>query len=144
MKHAPLLCVLALSLTACATVPVPTNLLLAAEQSVQRADISRGTDLSPDELKSARIKLTAARDAVAQRKMQVATRFAEEARLDADYATARLEAAKAQFNVEAMKKGNEALRQQALRDSVNVAPIAIPVPITDSFVPMGSQPPTGN
>ena len=39
----------------------------------------------------------------------------------------RLAAAKAEFDVEAMKKSNEALRQQALRNAVNVAPIPIPL-----------------
>ena len=120
---------LALGLVACASVPLPTDQLTAAEQAVRRADASRGDDPSAPELKAARAKLSAAREAVATREMLVATRLAVEAKLDADLAAARSELAKAQFNIEAMQKSNEALRQQALRDSANVAPIALPAPI---------------
>lgn len=140
MKPTLLCCLFALLATACATLPPPTDLLMAAEQSIQRANNARGEDPSPPELKAARAKLAAANAAVAQREMLTATRLAKEAQLDADLANARIEAAKAQFEVEGMKKGNEALQQQALRDSVNVAPIAIPAPIPLPLV----EPATGN
>ena len=116
----------ALLLTACATVPVPTDGLLAAESAIARANVSRGDEPGSAELRAARTKLAAARAAVAQREMLQATRLAEQARLDADLATARLEVAKAQFSVEALRKGNEALRQQGLRNATEVAPIPIP------------------
>lgn len=118
----------ALLLTACATVPVPTDGLLAAESAIARANVSRGDEPGSPELRAARTKLAAAREAVAQGEMLKATRLAEQARLDADLATAQLEVAKAQFSVEAMRKGNEALRQQGLRNATEVAPIPIPIP----------------
>jgi hypothetical protein len=127
MKRFGLLIPLVLTLSACATVPVPTDTLMAAEAAIQRANNSRANSPSPTELKAARAKLSAAQDAVARRDMQLATRLAVEAELDADLVTARLAAAKAEFDVEAMKKSNEALRQQALRNAVNVAPIPIPL-----------------
>lgn len=129
MKLILALCAAALLASACASVPAPTDLLAAADLAVQRANASRGDDPSSAELKAARAKLAAARDATVRGDMLFATRLAREAQLDADLATARGEASKAQFNVEAMKKTNEALRQQALRNAVNVAPIAIPAPI---------------
>lgn len=134
MKSLPAVFALASALmaSACATVPPPTDLMAAAEQSVQRANAARGEDPSPPELRAARAKLAGAQDAIAKRELLTATRLAEEARLDADLATARIESARAQFEVEAMKKGNEALQQQALRNSVNVSPIAIPAPISDA------------
>ncbi len=129
MKHLTLPAALAFLVSACVTVPPPTDALAAADLAIQRADASRGSDPSPPELQAARAKLAAGRAAMAQRNMLTATRLVVEARLDADLASARSEAARAQFDVEAMQKGNEALRQQALRNSVNVAPIAIPAPI---------------
>lgn len=145
MMNPLVLAALALCLAACASVPLPVDQLAAAEQSVRRADASRGDDPSALELKAARAKLAAARAAVAEREMLTATRLAVEAQLDADLAAARSEAAKAQFNVEAMQKSNEALRQQALRDSVNVAPIALPAPIPaampdDNVLPATTEP----
>ena len=129
MKSTLAVCALALLTTACATVPPPTDLLAAAELSVKQANASRGEEDSSPELRAARIKLAAAHDAVTRREMLEATRLAQEAKLDADVSAARSELARAEFNVETLKKTNEALRQQSLRNSVNVAPIAIPSPI---------------
>lgn len=124
------------SLAACATVPPPIDALAAAERSIQQADVSRADEPSSAELKSARIKLAAARAAVVQREMLRAARLAEQARLDADLAYTRTEVARDQFNIEAMTKSNEALRQQALRSSVDVAPIAIPAAIAPDVQPL--------
>lgn len=139
MKPVYLACAFSLLASACVTVPPPTDLLGAAALSVQRADASRGDDPSPATLKSARAKLALARDAYQRGDMLLATRMAEEARLDADFAMLRIETARAQFSVEAMGKSNEALRQQSLRDTVNVAPIAIPAaspePLPDALAP---------
>ncbi len=141
MKPILIPCLLVLIASACATVPRPTATLSAAGLAVQRADQSRAGDPSAPELRAARIKLAAANDAVRRGEMLLATRLAEEARLDAELAAARSESARALFEADAMKKTNEGLRQQALRSSVNVAPIpipeAIPVPTTDT-------PTTGN
>ena len=123
---------LALTLAACATVPPPTDAMAAAEAAVARADVSRAGDSSSTELRAARSKLESARGAISRGDMLIATRLVTEAKLDADLAAARSESARAQFNVEAARKSNEALRQQALRNSVNVSPIAIPAPVQDA------------
>lgn len=128
MKLKVLLISIVLSLAACATVPPPVELMAAADASIKRAVASRLSNETPPELRSAREKFGAAQDAVARRDMVQATRLAREAQLDADFANARAEAARVQFNVEAMKKSNEALRQESLRNSVNVAPIPLPAP----------------
>jgi len=134
MKPLRLMALMALLASGCATMPVPTATLAAAYVSIQNADASRGEDPSTPELRMARAKLAAANEAANRGEMLLAARLAEEARLDADLATARSEAARALFNAEAMKKTNEGLRQQALRNAVNVAPIAIPepIPVTDT------------
>ncbi|MES2883843.1 MAG: DUF4398 domain-containing protein [Pseudomonadota bacterium] len=132
-KHSvTLVSLLALAISACATVPPPTDAMAAAEAAVARADASRAGDSSAPELRAARGKLESARGAMSSGDMLAATRLVTEARLDADLAAARSEAARAQFNVEATRKSNEALRQQALRNSVNVSPIAIPAPVQDA------------
>lgn len=121
-----------LSLAACATMPPPTADLNAADTSINRAVASRLDNEAPTEIRTARNKLAAAQDAVARGEMQQAARLALESKLDADFANARSEASRAQFNVEAMQLSNEALRQESLRSSVNVAPIPLPMPSTDA------------
>lgn len=131
LKHCSCIAAM-LALTACASTPLPTDALNAADVAIRRAMASRVGDYTPAELKSAREKIASARSAVARRDMLAASRLAQQAELDADYANTRAEASKAQFSVEDMKNGNEALRQQALRNAVNVAPIALPAPVADT------------
>lgn len=130
----PLTLATLLALSACATVPPPVDTLAAAESTLKRAAENRIDSINTNELKSARQQLELARSAVAQRENLLATRLAEQARLDAELAYAKGTAFKAQFDVDAMKKGNEALRQNALRSAVNVAPIAIPLSPTTNTV----------
>ena len=138
LRHS-LLLALALAASACSTVPPPIDQLASAELAIKRADLARGGDPSSTELRAAKAKMAAARESFARRENLPATRLAVEARLDAELATARIEAAKAQFNVEATRKSNEALRQQGLRNSANVAPIPIPAadpaPVQDYSTP---------
>lgn len=117
-----------LALAACASTPPPTDALTGAENAIKRAEEARVADYASPELKSAREKLTAARDAVTRDDMQLAERLAGQARLDAEVATAKAEAAKAQANIEEMKKANAAIEQEALRNSTNAAPLVLPAP----------------
>ena len=117
-----------LTLAACASIPPPTDQLTAAESAIKRADEARVADYASPELTSAREKLTAARDAVNREDMTLAASLATQAKIDADVATAKAEAAKAQANIEEMKKANAAIQQESLRNSSNVAPVVLPPP----------------
>ena len=113
-----------LALAACASIPPPTDQLTRAENAIKRADEARVADYASPELTSAREKLTAAREAVTREDMALAGRLADQARLDAEVATAKTEAAKAKSNIDEMKKANTAIKQEAERNSVT--PITLP------------------
>ncbi len=117
-----------LTLTACATLPPPTDQIERAEGAIKRAEEARVADYASPELNSAREKLVAAREAVTREEMELAARLAEQARTDAEVATAKTEAAKAKANIEEMKKANAAIQQEAIRNSSNAAPIVLPAP----------------
>lgn len=121
--------VLLLSLTSCATTPSPAQAISATDSAIRRAEANRFADEPLPELRAAREKQAAARAAEAQREYLLATRLTEQARLDAELAITKSEVAKLQFDVDGMKKGNAALKQQALRNAISTAPVAIPAPI---------------
>ena len=85
-------------------------------------------DLVAPELTNARTKLAGARDAVSRKDMTEAARLAEQARLDADFATAKANALKARDQANDLRQGNEALRQQLLRSSISAPPVPVPGP----------------
>lgn len=110
-----------LTLSACASAPQPpTEALQAAEQAIANADQARVTEHAPAELAEARAKLVAAREAVDQEKMKLALRLAEQSRIDAELAMAKAAAAKAQAVNQEMQKGNDALKQEMLRNNKGV------------------------
>lgn len=135
-RIAPLLLIASVC-SACATVPPPVDALTATDAAIRRAEAARVSDYTPPELRNARERQAAARSAFAQGDMRAATWRTEEARLDAELALSKLDVSRLQFEVEGMKKSNEALRQVLLRDAVNVAPIPIPLPANDPALQPG-------
>ena len=59
---------------------------------------------------------------------EAAIKRAEQARVDAEVATAKADAAKAAATITEMQKANQALQQEAIRNSTNGAPIVLPAP----------------
>lgn len=107
-----------LTLSACASTPTPpTDALNAAERAVKVAQEGGVADYASPELKSAREKLVLAREAVAKQDMTGAAVLAEQARLDAELASAKNEAAKAKAVNDELQKSNETLRQEINRTS---------------------------
>lgn len=107
----------ALLLTACASTPPPTVALKSAEQAIAAADQTRVADAASPELSEARDKLTAAQAAVQQQQMVLAERLAIESRVDAELASAKIEAGKAKAVNEEMKRSTETLTQEMQRNS---------------------------
>jgi hypothetical protein len=106
----------ALLLAACAsTPPEPTVALKAAEQAIAAADQTRVADAASPELSEAREKLTAARAAVQGKQMVEAERLAMESRVDAELASAKSEASKAQAVNDEMKRSTDTLTQEMQR-----------------------------
>jgi hypothetical protein len=105
-----------LLLASCATTPPePTVALKSAEQAIAAADRARIADATSPELNEAREKLAAARNAARAKDMAGAERLALEARVDAELASARNDAAKAQAFNEEIKQGTATLVQEMQR-----------------------------
>lgn len=105
-----------LLLGACASAPKPpTADLQAAELAIANAERARVADYASVELSEARDKLTAARSAVQEEQMSRAQRLAQQARVDAELASARAEVAKARVVNEQMQKGTDTLKQEMQR-----------------------------
>lgn len=108
----------AYALAACAAQPLPpTAELQAADQAIASADKARVADSSSPELSEAREKITAAHSAVQEKKMVLAQRLAEQSRVDAELALARIEANKASTVNTEMMKSNSSLNQEMQRNT---------------------------
>jgi putative cell wall-binding protein len=107
----------ALLLAACAsTPPEPTVALKAAEQAIAAADRTRVADAASPELSEAREKLIAAQTAVQGKHMVEAERLSLESRVDAELASAKIEAAKARTVNDEMKRSTDTLTQEMQRN----------------------------
>lgn len=103
-------------LGACAsTPPEPTVALHSAEQAIATADRSRVADAASPELSEARSRLAAARNAVQEKRMVDAERLANESRVDAELASARIQTAKDLAVNDDIRRGNQTLGQEMQR-----------------------------
>lgn len=116
--HLATLAVTGLLLAGCSSPPkVPNQELQAAELAIATAEQARVADYASPELGEAREKLTAARAAVAKEEMASAARLAEQSRADAELATAKAAAAKAQDINDELGKSVNTLEQELQRNS---------------------------
>ena len=100
-----------------ATPPEPTVAMKAAEQAIAAADRTRIADAASPELSEAREKLTAAQAAVQAKHMVEAERLAVESRVDAELASAKNEAAKANAVNDEIKQSTATLSQEMQRNT---------------------------
>ena len=107
-----------LVLAGCAsTPPVPTANLQAAQQAIAAAERSEASRYAPGELSEAHTKLAAADTAVTEKKMVVAEHFADQSRAEAELASAKTSAAKANAVNDEMKRSNGTLVDEMKRGS---------------------------
>jgi hypothetical protein len=107
-----------LLLAGCAsTPPVPTANLQAAQQAIAAAERSEAIRYAPGELSEAHTKLAAADTAVTEKKMVVAEHFADQSRAEAELASAKTSAAKANAVNDDMKRSNGTLIDEMKRGS---------------------------
>jgi hypothetical protein len=117
LSLAPLL-IASFMLAGCASTPTaPTAALQAAELSIKSAERDRVAEYAAPELSEAREKLTAAHAAVGQKQMIQALRLAEQARADAELASAKAEVAKATVVNDEMQKSIDVLQQEMQRNT---------------------------
>lgn len=106
-----------LMLAGCASTPKPPDQALqAAEMAITTAEQARVADYASPELGDARKKLAAAHAAVQEKNMVLAERLAEQARADAELATAKASIGKAGVVNEEMKKSTDTIKQEMQRN----------------------------
>ena len=116
-RVASLISVLAV-LSACASPPPPpTESLVAARSAIGNAEKADAGRYAAPEVSEAREKLTAANTAVEQKDMPAAQRLAEEARVEADLATAKSDETKARSVNDQLQHDNDALTDELQRKS---------------------------
>ena len=103
-------------LAACAsTPPAPDSALDAAKVAISNAEKADAGQFAGAELGEAREKLASADSAVREENMIVAERFAQEARVQAELASARTASAKAAAVNKEMEHGADALTEEMQR-----------------------------
>jgi len=107
----------AIMLGACASAPPPTASLQAARQAISEADRAEAGRYASAELGEARTKLTSANNAVAEKKMTMAERLAEESRAEAELASAKTANVKAVAVNDEMKRSTSTLIEEMQRNS---------------------------
>ncbi len=108
----------ALLFVGCASTPTePIVAIKAAEQAISVADQARIADAASPELKEAREKLAAAQRAFDDKRLVDAERLAIESRVDAELASAKVEAAKAKAVNDEIKTSTATLAQEMQRNS---------------------------
>ena len=96
----------------CASTPAPTAQIESAQQAIDDAERAEAAKHASPEMSQARSKLAAANTAVQNKDMEQAARLAEEARVDAELASARTAAVKAQAANEEIRRSNRALLEE--------------------------------
>jgi hypothetical protein len=111
------LCGALLLLSGCASTPEPTAELKAAQQAIADAERAQAAEHAAGELSAARTKLASANDAVGDKEMDEAKRLAEQARVDAELASAKTAALKAQAVNEEMRRSTQTLIEEMGREA---------------------------
>jgi hypothetical protein len=104
-----------LALAGCASVPPPTEQLAIARTTVSQAQAATATQHAPVELRAAQSKLDRAQAAMQREQYLEAKRLAEQAEVDAKFAWAKSETAKAQMAVAELEEGIRVLHQELQR-----------------------------
>ena len=126
-------------LAGCASTPEPTAEMQAAQQAIADAERAEATQHAAGELSQARTKLASANTAVQDKEMDEAKRLAEQARVDAELASARTAAVKAKAVNEEMKRSTQTLMEEMGRDA-DQGTTGTGVPGTTGSVTTGTVP----
>lgn len=103
------------ALGACATTPPPTAEMALSTAAVAHAAGAGANELAPAQMQTARDKLARANTAMSAKNYDAARSLAEEARVDAQLAEARAEAAKATKAADEVQRADRALREEMNR-----------------------------
>ena len=95
--------------------PIPNEQLTTARTLVQQADKADAQRYAPADLQRAHDELASAEQAVNNHKYDDARRYAEDAQVDADLASARASSGEAQRAAREVDRGIDSLRQESER-----------------------------
>lgn len=109
--------VCAVVISGCASIPAPTEQLAVSGAAVTNATNAGATEFASVEMKAAQDKLAAANKAMAAKQYQKALTLAEQAQADAQLATVKTRAAKAQKAVTALDEGTRVLHEEMNRNA---------------------------
>jgi PBP1b-binding outer membrane lipoprotein LpoB len=107
----------AFMITACASTPAPTAQMQAAEQAIAAAQRTDANRHAAAELGAAQARLASANTAVRAKEMESAARLADEARVEAELATARTASVKARMVNDEMKRSTGTLIDEMQRNA---------------------------
>lgn len=96
----------------CAGVPSPTEQIAVSKLAVANANSAGGTEFAPVEMRTAQEKLDAAIQAMTDEKNKQARLLGEQAQVDAELATAKAHAAKAEKAAVAVEEDNRVLHKE--------------------------------
>lgn len=116
-------CIVAVGLAGgCASTPEPTAQLVAARQAVTEAERAQAVEHAAATMTESRTKLALAEAAVKDREMDKAARLADEARVDAELASAQAAAAKAQAANEEIRRSTQTMIDEMQRQNAGGTP----------------------
>jgi len=107
----------AFMITACASTPAPTAQMQAAEQAIAAAERTDANRHAAAELGTAQARLASANTAVRAKEMESAARLADEARVEAELATAKAASVKARMVNDEMKRSTGTLIDEMQRNT---------------------------
>jgi hypothetical protein len=99
----------------CASAPIPNEQLTTARTLVEQADKADAQRYAPADLQRAHDELSSAEKAVNERRYDDARRYAENAQVDADLASARASSGAAQRAAREVDRSIDSLRQESER-----------------------------
>jgi len=106
------LAVAAALMAGCATTPPPTEQLAVSKAAVANAVDAGGPEFAPAEMKTAQEKMDRANQAMTAKEYERAQWMAEQAQVDAQLATSKARAAKAQRAALAVQEDGRVLREE--------------------------------
>jgi macrodomain Ter protein organizer (MatP/YcbG family) len=101
-----------LLVSGCATNGILPEKILQGDEAIKKAAESNATLNAPVELKAAEEKLAQAREAAYKRDYDMATRLAEQASIDADYAHSKAASEKVRKSANELRENIKVLRQE--------------------------------
>lgn len=108
--------VMLITISSCASSRPPTDSLARTQAAINQAEQVGARDYAPLEIREAKKKLETAKELVASKQYEKASRLADEAEVDAELAEAKTLSGKAQKAVKELRESIKVLKQEIARN----------------------------